>query len=118
MASSTNIAGVLVANGTFTHFSRILLAQISSIPEVEEEKITALQQYITTKQQKQKYLEGKASELYADIEYAQDELDVMQEEYDKYFILLKSCVCFFLTDHHVQMSKQSWYSGKKPYKGT
>ena len=46
-------------------------------------KITALKEHILKKQKQKKYLNGKLANLEGDIEYAQDELDQMQEEYDK-----------------------------------
>jgi predicted nuclease with TOPRIM domain len=59
---------------------------LSAIPyttQVHTHKITALKEHILKKQKQKKYLNGKLANLEGDIEYAQDELDQMQEEYDK-----------------------------------
>jgi hypothetical protein len=47
---------------------------------------------IVIKQKKREKLREILADLYADIEYAQDQLDQMQEKYDRYFIPVKSCI--------------------------
>jgi hypothetical protein len=51
-------------------------------------KIKALQTHMLMKQKKKQHLKEKAADLWGDIEFSQDELDKMQEDYERYYFHL------------------------------
>jgi hypothetical protein len=57
-----------------------------------DDKIKALKTLIKMKQRKKKHLQQRTGDLFGDIEYAQDELDQKQEEYDKYVLTFKPII--------------------------
>ena len=68
------------------------------------------------KQKKERHLKQRTGDLSGDIEYAQEELDDMQEQYDKYLLSFHINYTCFLPNLCLQMSKQFGGSWKKPWK--